>query len=174
MNKPKLIAAALVISALAAASAQAQPIEIGAGVGRIGSWFAGPYDGADVRVGIPIDRGDVEIVVGAAPTARDRIGFYAVQYRQSLDSISSGGTRVFLTYGAGGFFSYETHDAFVAPPLLAFVGAGVEQRLLPRLAVRLDAQGVGALAIPVGVRIAAGISVPIGRLSANARTAAAR
>ena len=172
MAKSKLAAAVMLITFAVAAPAHAQPIEIGASVGRIGSWFAsgGPYDGGDARVSLPAGGvGDVEILVGvAAPSETERLGLYAVQFKRPLPSVGTHDTSLFLTYGAGGVFVYDPRRSYVTPPVLGFIGGGIEQRIAARLAIRADVQGVTALVIPVGVRVAIGASVAVGRQSSAA------
>ena len=52
-------------------------------------------------------------------------------------------------------------NAWVMPPIIGLVGGGVEQRLGRRIALRFEAQAV-VFVVPAGVRMAAGVSVPIG------------
>jgi hypothetical protein len=49
-------------------------------------------------------------------------------------------------------------------PFIGLIGGGVQYRVAPRVKVRLESQLVMALILPVGVRAAAGISVPLGKL----------
>jgi hypothetical protein len=177
MYKTKLIAltaAAATLAVMAPCSARAadRPIEIGGGVGTVGSWFAsGPFSGADLRIGIPAGRGgDVEMLVAMqAPEPGETFGFYGAQYRQRLPTSGRSRFAPFLTYGMVGVFYRERNESMVTPPVIGLVGIGFEERLSRRLAVRVDTQGVMALIIPVGVRVAAGVSIPIGRLPADAR-----
>lgn len=111
-------------------------------------------------------------------------GAYGVQVRQRLVGASRARTDVFVTYGGmGGYdfvpahnFSYATSggravsyrvpsDLEVIPPVIALVGAGVEQRIMRRLTVRLDAQLFIAPFFPgvAGVRISSGVAIPLGR-----------
>lgn len=77
---------------------------------------------------------------------------------------------------------YETYDCpyvncgphmstHVLPPFLGLAGVGVQYTVTPHLAVRFEAQAAIALIIPVGVRVAAGVSIPIGRVTSDSRIA---
>jgi hypothetical protein len=140
----------------------ARSIEIGGGVGIVGSWWTGPFSGGDVRVSVPAGRrGDVETIVALTPASDgETLGLYGVQYRQRL---RPGRLQPFLTFGGFGIFYHERGESMVTAPILGLVGAGIEHRLARRLAVRAEVQGIVALVIPVGVRVAAGLSVPLGR-----------
>jgi hypothetical protein len=95
----------------------------------------------------------------------DTLGFYGVQFRQYVRGIGNARLEPFVTYGAMGVFYREYSGMAATPPILGFVGGGLQQRIARRAAVRVEAQGIAAFVIPVGVRVAAGVSVPIGRLS---------
>lgn len=198
MTKSNLMAIAtfLALAAPLEAGAQAlehsgptgkQPLEIGFGLGTVGSWWTGPFSGGDVRLGFPIkDRGALEAVVAYSakgPEDEMPIGFYGAQFRQDFRRRSRASTQPFLTYGALGIFGREgsvdyqttnrdgttfvTHadsSTYVTPPVIGVFGAGVQQRVTRRLAVRVDVQTYLVFIIPVGVRVAAGATIPIGRL----------
>ena len=69
-------------------------MEVGGGLGTVGSWWSGPFNGGDLRVGFPIgDRGAIEALVGYSPHGADReapIGLYA----RSSDTIFTAIRRV--------------------------------------------------------------------------------
>lgn len=142
-------------------------VEIGGGVGAIGSQWAGRFFGGDVRLSIPVnDRGDVEALVAVqAPRRNDTFGFYGVQYKQRLRPSTASGFQPFLSYGSIGVFYFEDGDRMITAPLVGLVGGGLEQRVNRRLSVRVEAQAITLFVIPVGMRVAAGVSVPIGGTS---------
>jgi len=167
-------------------------IEIGGGLGTVGSWWSGPYSGGDVRVGVRVgDRGAVETLVGMSPDGHGDevlIGFYGVQFRQDFRPAATSSVQPFMTYGGIGVFGrrrgYDVHtmsregvlttrhvdgDSFVTPPFIGLIGGGVQRRVARHLTVRVDAQAVVAFVLPVGVRVAAGVSVPVGRVPAVTR-----
>jgi hypothetical protein len=111
-------------------------------------------------------------------------GVYAIEVRQRLVRASQGRTDAFMTYGAMGGYTYvpgrdhgnpiydgrtgsyrKPTNLEVIPPVIALVGAGVEQRVARRLTVRFDFQGLVApsIAALAGLRITAGVAVPLGR-----------
>jgi len=152
---------------VAASAARAQnahtPVEIGVSAGSVVSWFTTPFAGGDVRVAVPVnDAGDVEVIAGfpfAASRHDDIAGFYGVQFRQRIRKGATATLQPFATYGGMGVVVRGSH-AWVMPPIIGLVGAGVEQRL-GRVALRAEAQVV-AFVVPAGIRMAAGLSVPIG------------
>jgi hypothetical protein len=182
-----LVAASL----LMAASAGAQPvernnIEIGGGLGGLMSWWIHPRPGADVRVTFPIDRRfAIDTLVAMTPTQdNETYGLYGVLVKQRIGARAASDLQPFLSYGVIGVFA-RTHedeyryltgtgatvvrpaydDTTMTPPLIGMIGGGIERRVLPRLSVRVEAQALILLVLPVGVRVAAGVSVPIGRLA---------
>ena len=56
---------------------------------------------------------------------------------------------------------------YVLPPLLLLAGAGFQHIVTPHLAVQLESQVGIALFIPVGIRVAAGVSIPLGRVASH-------
>jgi len=138
-------------------------VEIGAGVGTVGSWWSGPFSGGDVRISVPVSaRGDVETLLAVSPSGGETIGFYGMQFRQRLRHATSE-LEPFLTYGGIGIFYRDGGESMVTPPFIGLVGGGVERRIHRLLSVRVEAQAMVAFIVPVGVRVAAGVSVPIGR-----------
>ena len=159
---------ALAIGVPSAAHAQLTPryVEVGGGVGIADSWLTPHVLGGDVRVTVPVaDRGDVE-VLGAYGQSPDRsadiVGLYGGQFRLHLGQPWTGPVHPFLTFGAIGILEHSRFRTTLSPPMLGFVGGGVEHRVRPRLLVRAEAQSVVFAVIPVGVRVAAGVSIPIG------------
>jgi len=177
MNKRKLagrapaIVVALLASVAAAAPAGAadgRSIEVGGGAGTVGSWFTGrPLSGGDFRVTIPAGpRGDIEALVAvSAPGGGETIGLYGVQFRQRLRSSPSVGTQPFMTYGGVGVFYRDRGASMILPPVFGTVGGGVEQRVAPRVALRVEAQSMVLLVLPVAVRVAAGVSIRVGHMA---------
>jgi hypothetical protein len=157
----------LMLSAVPARAADDRAIAVGGGIGTVGSWFnPSPLSGADVRVSIPVgQRGDVEPIVAVqAPSHDETFGFYGAQYRHRLVTTNGARSAPFFTCGAVGIFYRERGDSMATPPLFTLAGIGFEQRVSRRLALRFDTQGIFLLVIPVGVRVAGGVSIPIGRL----------
>jgi len=151
-----------------AEAADERSVQVGGGVGMIGSWFSdfgvngGHLNGTDVRVSVPVNaRGDVETLFALASNTDDTLGFYGVQFKQRMPGAN--GFQPFLTYGGIGVFYFERHESMVTPPFIGLVGGGVERRIVGRVSARVDVQAVVALVIPVGVRVAAGVSIPVGR-----------
>jgi hypothetical protein len=165
-----LVASCLLLAGVPAA-ARAQPgdesrrIEIGGGLGNVVSWWSGPFPGADFRVTVPVNaRGDVETLVAASSHTDSRnglLGMYAVQFRQHVRVARSDRVTPFITYGGGGVFLTDRR-AYVTPPVVGLVGGGLDHRLARHLSARIEAQAMVFAIIPVGLRVAGGISVPIG------------
>ena len=165
-RRAAIAAATMLLASSPAARAQNAhaPVEIGASVGSVLSWFTEPFAGADLRVTVPVNAaGDVEVLAGL-PTAATRhgdvAGFYGVQFRQRIRRSATATLQPFATYGGMGLF-VGGRNAWVMPPIIGLVGGGVEQRLGRRIALRFEAQAV-VFVVPAGVRMAAGVSVPIG------------
>ena len=157
----------LILSTVPARASDDRAIAVGGGIGTVGSWFnPSPLSGADVRVSIPVgSRGDVEPIVAVqAPSHDETFGFYGAQYRHRLVATNGARSEPFFTCGAIGIFYRERGDSTVMPPVFTLAGIGFEQRVSRRLALRFDAQGIFLLVIPVDVRVAGGVSIPIGRL----------
>jgi hypothetical protein len=171
---------------LAAGAASAQPaagqtrrpaFEIGAGISGIQVFevdFLQPEPfgpSGDVRLTVPLTprfafEGTWMIARRTNPIERRVRTLYALQIRQRLARASSERTDVFLTYGALGsyarvsshlFPAYSEHEA----PIYVVAGAGLQHDIARRLAVRADAQLFTVLYLPLGVRVAAGMSVPL-------------
>jgi hypothetical protein len=149
-------------------AADERSVQVGGGVGLIGSWFSDSgsggvrLNGRDVRVSVPVSaRGDVETLFALASNTDDTLGFYGVQFKQRM--AGAHGFQPFLTYGGIGIFYLEGHESMVTPPFIGLVGGGVERRIIGRVSARVDVQAVVALVIPAGVRVAAGVSIPVGR-----------
>lgn len=176
-----LIALALLCPSAAAAqiseSADERPIAMAFGAGGVVSVIGNGADGR-VMVSIPIsDTKTIEPFVAAygGNDALHTKAVYGIQIRQRIgDAHRSSRLEPFWTYGAlgavarlqsstcaGGRCTTST-ETRVLPPLMGTVGAGVEYRLKPRLALRLDYQAGLVLFVPVGVRGAASIVIPLG------------
>jgi hypothetical protein len=150
-----------------AQSAGPRNIEIGGGGGGIFSWWGSPPAGGDVRLSVPVTpRVMFETIVAMTPIEHSEVaGFYGGQMRRSVRRRDDSGFESFITFGAIGAFAHSHNGGTViVPPLIGLLGGGVQQRVADRLAVRVEAQAVMALVVPVGVRMAAGVSVPLGRL----------
>jgi hypothetical protein len=152
-----------------AQSAEVRKVEIGVGAGGAFSWWVGggAIAGGDVRVSVPATRRSMfEAIVAVTPIDDGQVaGIYGAQMRRRIGRREDPDCETFVTYGLIGAFVHANHGSLVTPPLIGLVGAGVQQRLADRLALRVEAQAVIALVIPVGARVAVGLSVPLGRLS---------
>ena len=122
-------------------------VQIGGDFGGLAGW-PGAFTGSEVRVTVPVnERGAVETFGGVArPAANDTLGFYGVMFKRHLRGTHTPGFQPFLSFGGAGI-----------------VGGGVERRVHDRVIVRLEAQALTLLVIPVAVRVMTGVSVPIGR-----------
>ena len=140
-------------------------VQIGGDFGALGSWWAGSFAGGEARVSVPVsDRGDVETFVGAArPAGNDTLGFYGVMLKLRLRSSRASGLQPFLSFGGAGIAYFDGNNSIVTPPFAGIVGGGVERQVHRRLTVRVEAQALTLLVIPVAVRVMTGVSVPIGR-----------
>ena len=175
---------AVVLMCGCAASATAQPaepphVEIGASGGGVVTWFYGGHGiaGGDVRITVPTSRRRaVEGFVGLTPAASNATtGFYGLLLKRRIGDETDPDVEQFFSWGVvGGFSRYRTTDyrnpsvshtkTFITPPFIGLIGGGVQRRIAPRLSVRMESQLVMALILPVGVRVAGGLSVPLGRL----------
>lgn len=188
MKSMRSFAWAVSLVAVSAVPAFAQernrPVEIGLGATGVVTWIT---SGGDLRASISIpvnDRVSMEFF-GGPYGGSDRLGlpikgFYGVQLKREIDRGSRAGLTPFLTFGAAGVVaSYDTYDCpfgncrrrstLVLPPMIGLIGGGVQYTVNPRLAVRVEAQGVIALIVPAGVRVSVGVSIPVGhRFSASA------
>jgi hypothetical protein len=101
---------------------------------------------AEVRFSFPLsDRFDIEPFVDVPS---DMVG---VQIRQRLARVStSGGSYAFVSYG-------------VATLIIGHVGFGWHQRVSDRLSFRPEVRLVTFHVVPVGVLVAGGVSVRLGR-----------
>jgi hypothetical protein len=150
-----------------AEGADGRGVQVGGDFGALGSWWAGSFAGGEARVSIPVsDRGDVETFVGAArPAGNGTLGFYGVMLKQRLRSSRASGLQPFLSFGGAGIAYFDGNNSIVTPPFAGIVGGGVERQVHRRLTVRVEAQALTLLVIPVAVRVMTGISVPIGLAS---------
>ena len=154
------------------------PVELGVGVNGIRiadidflqPRVAGPA--LDLRATVPLTaRFAVEalVTIDRATNSYERRdeGLYTLQIKQRIARVSTARTHVFLTYGATGNYARvsATRYAYTEadPPVFATVGAGVERTLGRYLGVRVDAQVMTVLYLPLAVRVSAGLSIPFGR-----------
>jgi hypothetical protein len=101
-------------------------------------------------------------------------GLYVVQVQQRLGG-SDHSLQTFVTYGGAGYYSHVVyraasfngvtmpHGSFskIEPPVATTVGVGVQQRLARRLAIRVDAQLLTLLYLPLGYALSTSVSVPL-------------
>ncbi len=150
--------------------------------GGIASYGGG---GVDLRLSaaIPVsDRRSIELFAGVAESGDylNTRGVYGMQFRR----LRSGKDADYQAYSSFGFMGlvarYETADCsyghcirttsnHVFPPVLFLAGGGVDFDVKPRLRMHLESQVAFALFVPVSVRVAVGVSVPLGRASSNQR-----
>jgi len=170
-----------------AASATAQPgepphVELGASGGAVMTWFYGGHGmpGGDIRITVPTSRRRaVEGFVGLTPAVSNATtGFYGLLLKQRMGDETNPDVEQFFSWGVvGGFSHYRATDyrnpsvshskTVITPPFIGLIGGGVQRRVAPRLSVRMESQLVMALILPVGVRVAGGVSVPLGKLSSQ-------
>ena len=118
----------------------------------------------ELRFTIPIsDRLALEpFVTAGSDHRRPRAGpegFYGVQIRQRIVSLTGKDVYAFATYGAAGYYSSFGFTA----PLNGHFGFGLHQRLSERLALRPEIQLITFHVVPVGARFVAGLSVDLAR-----------
>jgi hypothetical protein len=157
-------------------------VEIGAGAGGVLTWFYGGHGmpGGDIRITIPTrGRRAVEGFIGLTPAVDNATtGFYGLLLKRPLGEQDDPDVEQFFSYGVvGGFAHYRATEyknpsishskTIITPPFIGLVGGGVQYRVAPRMKVRLESQLVMALILPVGVRLAGGVSVPLGKLSSQ-------
>jgi hypothetical protein len=160
-------------------------VEIGVGVGGDVS-FVG--NGGDLRITVSVPRGARRSIEGFAGVYRGNDvfktrGVYGFQIRQQMARGRRPRFEPFATFGLMGIVvRYQTSDCsyascrpytstHVLPPFLGLAGVGAQYAVTPHLAVRLEWQAAIALVIPVGVRMAAGVSIPLGRVTSDSRIA---
>ncbi len=109
-------------------------------------------------------------------------GLFIVQVKQRLESGTRGNFHPFLIYGVAGYWARVSQEEvrviddagrlIVSPafryteidePVAAVIGGGIQHAFARRAAVRCEAQLVTLLYIPLGARLSAGVSIPIGR-----------
>jgi hypothetical protein len=180
------IAAAVGLSLCVTTSALAQPVlasrlsPVEVGFGIDGTWLRGGMyldtsmvreAMATLRLTLPFTpnlafEGVVAAGKGASSDELDyqTKALYAMQIKHGIWRGAGGGLHVFATYGAAGVWRRVVrHDEF-QPPVYAVAGAGFQWELAARAALRVEVQGVAALAYaPVGARVSMGVSLPIGR-----------
>jgi hypothetical protein len=108
-------------------------------------------------------------------------GLYVLEVKQRLVGAAGGRFHAFLTYGGAGYYARLRQEAFTGtrpdgssfsiveysynhtdPPFFAVFGGGLQQEIGHRVALRTDVQMVTLLWVPFGVRLSAGVSLPLG------------
>jgi hypothetical protein len=180
MGNPRAVLVVMAIlgwaSSVNAQTVERQRVELGIGAGGAASWWSqSGVAGPEVRVSAPMgDRKTIEAIggVSAVRVAGDTVGFYGVQIQQRLRRAEGSDVQPFVSYGViGVFFNSGSDYAFkpgpshtvVTPPFIGLLGGGAQRRITSRLNARLEVQAVMALVVPVGVRVSAGVSVPVGK-----------
>jgi hypothetical protein len=126
----------------------------------------------DVRVTTPLTRRfAVEgfVTVGRYRNQwreREERGFYGVQIKQRLAGAGGDRLHAFVTYGAAGQYSrvhlFGRTEHHGTPPWLPLAGGGFQQMLGgSRAAFRIEGQAVLFAVVPFGVRVSAGLSIPL-------------
>ena len=180
MGNPRAVLVVMVIlgwaSSVNAQTFERRRVEVGIGAGGAASWWAPSVGGPEVRVSAPMgDRKTIEAIggVSAVRVAGDTVGFYGVQMRQRLRRAADNDVQPFISYGVIGVFINSRSDhrygpgsssTFVTPPFIGLIGGGAQRRVTSRLNARLEVQAVMALVVPVGMRVSAGVSVPVGKV----------
>jgi hypothetical protein len=158
-------------------------VEIGVGGGGVTSFLG---NGGDLRVTVTVPRGERRSIEGFVGVYRgndalETRGVYGFQVRQPIERGRRPGFEPFATFGIMGIVArYQTSDCpyascrphtstHVLAPFLGLAGVGVQYAVTPHLAVRLESQAAIALIVPVGVRVAAGVSIPLGRITSDGR-----
>ena len=178
MRNAALILGGLLLAArLAAAQNEegSRPIEVLVGFDGVTSWQG---DGHDVRLAIAVPRGErlsFEFFGGAyhgRGASLDPSAIYGFQVRRQILRGRRPGTEPFFTYGAMGVVARSlcgtgpcsiSEQSKILPPALGLFGVGVQHIVASHLAVRVEAQGGFFFVIPVGLRVAAAVAVPLGR-----------
>ena len=156
------------------------PVEIGVGVTGVavtGLDFLDPEHfgpAADFRVTLPLTarfsfESNVMVTRETNPFEPRTRGLYTLLIRQRLQRASTERTAVFLTYGGTGSFSHVSSDFLagepyteIDPPIASTFGIGIQRAITRHLAVRADAQVLTVLYLPLGFRVAGGVSIPFG------------
>ena len=171
-----------------------RPVEINIGATGVLTWIT---SGGDLRpmISFPVgERISLEVFGGPYWGTRSSAvdlgirGFYGVQVKREIDLGRRAGVTPFLTFGATGVVSRDVtytcsyvntvatchpHETTqVLPPIIGLFGGGVQWVVTSRLAVRVEAQGVVAFIVPLGLRVSVGISVPLGHQYASSARAA--
>jgi hypothetical protein len=166
------------------AAAPHRPIELSVGGTGVASWLS---FGGGIRATIAIPIGErLSLDVFGGPywgaengnLSEEVVAFYGAQVTRRIDRGRRLGFEPFLTFGGEGviyrdeFFSYpcfpggcqpQSHIR-IFPPVIGLIGFGVQKTLSPRLALRMDVQGMVAIVIPAGVRAGISLSIPLGQV----------
>jgi hypothetical protein len=144
-------------------------------------------------IAIPIgDRRSIEIFGGPYVGAinDDLVGgiraSYGFQFTRRLDRGLGPDVEVFISSGAEGLVlrdqAYDCygpgcgpHDrTYVLPPIIGMFGVGVQKAFSPHCALRIEAHGLFALVVPLGVRAGVSLSIPLGQVYRTSSKAARR
>ncbi len=165
-----------------------RPVEVGVGSGGVMSWAGG---GGDLRVTVTVPRNERRSMEAFAGIYRgddfvNTRGVYGFQIKQPIVRWRRPGFEPFATFGAMGVIARAEstdcrtapcrHDVStrVLPPFLGLAGLGAQYAVTPRVAVRVEAQAGVLLFFPVGVRVSAGVAIPIGRVASSGPAAVSR
>jgi hypothetical protein len=178
-------------------SARRPPPEVGVGFTRLipayGDFDTDSLveGSADLRVTLPFTPRFAFEAIGSVGQRSGQFwdrteGLYLLQIRQRLRRTDSGPFQPFITYGAVGYYAHVTQHEVRLPqpgggvytsprasyneieqPIATAFGAGFQQRLGSRVALRADTQVVTFLYLPLGMRFSTTVSMPLGRYSTN-------
>jgi hypothetical protein len=179
MGNPRAVLVVMVIlgwaSSVNGQTFDRRRMEVGIGAGGAASWWAPSVAGPEVRVSAPMGDGKTIEAIGGVSAVRvagDTVGFYGLQMRRHLRRDAGNDVQPFISYGVIGVFINSRPDdryvpgpsrTFVTPPFIGLIGGGAQRRVTSRLNARLEVQAVMALVVPVGMRVSAGVSVPVGK-----------
>lgn len=150
----------------------ARPVELLIGFDDLTSWQG---RGQDVRLSLSVpasERLAIELFGGRYRGDEkdwDVRSVWGFQFRQRLMRASRPGQETFVTYGVVALFApqqcngvscgYDGSTSFLP---LGTLGFGLQQSIGSRLAVRAEVQGGFFVFVPVGVRLAVGVAIPLG------------
>ena len=113
-------------------------------------------------------------------------GVYGVQVKRVIDQGRQPGVEPFVTFGAMGVIANpERHNCSsgkcvayrsrqVYPPIVFLTGVGAEFNVKSHLIVRTEFQGGVLLIVPVNLRAAVTVAIPLGRVQSSSRTAVSK
>jgi len=168
-------------TAFGGTSGYVRPIELSVGGAGVLGW---PTSGVSFRAQLVIpldDRKSLEIFAGPYQGGHgddflgDIKGSYGFEFTRRLNQGRWPGLQLFLSSGAEGavvrdrFSSCFTPGCapgsrtYVLPPLIWMFGFGVQKTLSPHYALRIEAHGLFALVVPLGVRAGISLAIPLGQ-----------